>query len=180
MTPRVDTLDLSSLHLSSGEARRLDVSFLLDPLELAGELYPVGPRPIEARLDISRTVSSGYALRLRFEAGVEGPCMRCLEAAAPTFAVDAREISQPDDSRGRREGAGEELESPYVEQSVLDLRGWARDSLALVLPPALLCTPDCAGLCAICGENLNTAGPEHHHDPEPDPRWAKLSELRFD
>jgi uncharacterized protein len=172
MTPRVDTLDLSSLHLSSGEARRLDVVFELDPLELAGELYPVGPRPIEARLDISRTVGSGYALRLRFEAGVEGPCMRCLEPAAPTFAVDAREISQP--------GAGEELESPYVEQSVLDLRGWARDSLALVLPPALLCRPECAGLCAICGENLNTAGPEHQHEPEPDPRWAKLSELRFD
>ena len=30
------------------------------------------------------------------------------------------------------------------------------------------------------GENLNEAGPEHRHEQAPDPRWAKLSELRLD
>jgi uncharacterized protein len=132
----------------------------------------VTPALIEARLDISRMTGSGYALRLRFEAGVEGPCMRCLEPAGPVFAVDAREVWQ--------QGGGEELDSPYVENQVLDVGGWAHDALALALPPALLCKPDCAGLCAICGIDLNTAGPEHQHDTPPDPRWAKLSELRFE
>ena len=33
--------------------------------------------------------------------------------------------------------------------------------------------------CAICGENLNEAGPEHGHEAEPDPRWAKLRELEL-
>lgn len=159
------------MHLSSGEGRRLDVAFSLDPFELGGEHYPVLPATIEARLDINRTTGSGYALRLRFEATLEGPCMRCLEPASPTFAVDSREVSQP--------GEGEELDSEYVENHVLDVRGWARDALALALPPAILCTPDCAGLCPDCGENLNTAGPDHHHDKGPDPRWAKLSELQF-
>jgi hypothetical protein len=28
--------------------------------------------------------------------------------------------------------------------------------------------------------DLNQAGPDHHHEAPPDPRWAKLSELRFD
>jgi hypothetical protein len=28
--------------------------------------------------------------------------------------------------------------------------------------------------------DLNDAGPEHQHEPLPDPRWAKLSELKFD
>jgi uncharacterized protein len=98
--------------------------------------------------------------------------MRCLEPAAPSFQVDAREISQP--------GQGEELESPYIEEEVLDLAAWARDALALSLPEKLLCRADCAGLCAVCGADLNHAGPGHHHEPEPDPRWAKLSELRFD
>lgn len=172
MAPRVDTLDLASLHLSSGEGRRLELAFALDPFELGGERYPVEPPLIEARLDISRTTGKGYSLRLRFEASLQGPCMRCLDPAEPLFAVDAREVSQP--------GEGEELDSPYVENQVLDVLGWAHDALALVLPPALLCQPDCAGLCAICGENLNTAGPDHHHDKGPDPRWAKLSELRFE
>jgi len=67
-----------------------------------------------------------------------------------------------------------------VEDGTLDVGAWARDALALALPAAVLCQPDCAGLCPDCGENLNTAGPEHHHDSGPDPRWAKLSELRFE
>jgi uncharacterized protein len=57
---------------------------------------------------------------------------------------------------------------------------WARDSLALILPRAILCRADCAGLCPICGVDLNNAGPEHQHESEPDPRWAKLSEIKFD
>jgi uncharacterized protein len=67
-----------------------------------------------------------------------------------------------------------------VVEGVLELAAWARDALALALPTQLLCKPDCAGLCAVCGVDLNTAEPGHHHDAAPDPRWAKLSELRFD
>jgi hypothetical protein len=32
----------------------------------------------------------------------------------------------------------------------------------------------------VCGADLNDAGLDHAHEPEPDPRWSKLSELRFD
>jgi uncharacterized protein len=132
----------------------------------------VEPELIEAIVDLSRTTGNGYALRLRFDASLTGPCMRCLEPAAPRFHVDAREVSQP--------GHGEELESPYIEDEVLDVAAWARDSLALSLPEKLLCRADCAGLCAVCGADPNEAGPDHHHEREPDSRWAKLSELRFD
>lgn len=158
--------------MTSGEGRRLDLHVDIEPFSLGGEPYPVANSPVEARLDISRTTGSGYALRLRFEATLSGPCMRCLEAASPVFAVDAREISQP--------GEGEELESPYVADGALDLKSWARDALALALPATLLCRPDCAGLCPICGADLNAAGPDHHHESGPDPRWAKLAEIRFE
>ena len=63
---------------------------------------------------------------------------------------------------------------------MLDLHGWARDALALSVPANLLCREDCAGLCPLCGADLNQAGPEHHHEREPDPRWAALSELKFE
>jgi uncharacterized protein len=98
--------------------------------------------------------------------------MRCLEAASPTFDVDVREVHQP--------GGGDELSSPYMDESgELDLGRWARDALALALPGQLTCRPDCAGLCAQCGANLN-ADPAHAHEAAPDTRWAKLSELKFD
>jgi uncharacterized protein len=32
----------------------------------------------------------------------------------------------------------------------------------------------------VCGSDLNAAGPDHAHEREPDPRWAKLSELKLD
>jgi uncharacterized protein len=173
MSPRSDSFELSGLRLSSGEARHLDLEVGLDGFELGGERYEPSPMTVPVRLDVSRTTGQGYSLRLRFVARLDGPCMRCLTAADPEFSVDAREISQP--------GGREELESPYVDEAgVLDLRGWAHDALALALPTQILCRPECAGLCPVCGANLNAAGSEHQHESAPDPRWAKLSELRFE
>src|SRR5690242_11525926 len=189
MSPlRSDSFDLGALRLTSGEGRRLDLHVAVEPFSLGGERYPVQPDLVPVRLDISRTTGDGYALRLRFEATLAGPCMRCLEPAAPTFAVDAREVSQPPDpraqipARGRAKPADEddELSSPYIENGVLDLRAWARDALALSVPSNLLCREDCAGLCPVCGVNLNEAGPEHQHERSLDPRWAALSELHFE
>jgi uncharacterized protein len=67
-----------------------------------------------------------------------------------------------------------------VREEQLDLARWVRDAYALALPAQVLCRPDCAGLCPQCGANLNEAGPEHAHEPARDPRWAKLSEIKFD
>jgi DUF177 domain-containing protein len=185
---RTDTFDLGGLRLAAGEGRRLDLHVAIEPFSLGGEPYPVQPELVPVRLDISRTTGDGYALRVRFEATLAGPCMRCLEPAAPSFAVDAREVSQPPDPRAPIPGRGrgkhpdedDELRSPYIEDGVLDLRAWARDALALSVPSNLLCREDCAGLCPVCGINLNQAGAEHQHERQPDPRWAALSELRFE
>jgi uncharacterized protein len=173
MPLRTDTFDLGGLHLSAGEGRSVELAVSIEPFELGAERYTVKPELVPVRLDISKTTGGGFALRLRFDASLEGPCMRCLEPAAPTFAIDAREVSQP-------AGEGEELTTPYVVGTVLDLEAWARDALALSLPQQLLCREGCAGLCPVCGIDLNTAEPGHAHEREPDPRWAKLSELRFE
>jgi uncharacterized protein len=166
-----DTLDLGRLRLTPGEGRRLELEVPLEPVVLGGDAYTPAVSPVEAILDLSRTTGPGWALRLRFSARIEGPCMRCLEPAAPTFEVDAREVSQP--------GGGEELQSPYVVGEELDLRAWGRDALvlALPLPVTILCRPQCLGLCPECGIDLNTAPPDHGHERAPDPRWSALRAL---
>jgi uncharacterized protein len=172
MAQRTDIFSLGRLGLSSGEGRRLDLHATLEPFEFGGEPYIATPAAVPVRLDISRTTGNGYALRLRFSAALEGPCMRCLGPAAPVFEVDSREVHQP--------GAGDELRSDYVdEHDDLDLRAWVRDAFALAQPGQITCTPECRGLCPQCGANLNEE-PDHAHEAEPDPRWAKLSEIRFD
>lgn len=171
MAARTDSFDLGTLSLVSGEGRQLDLSVALGEFDFGGTMYAIEPELVDVTLDISRMTHGGYALRLRFAASLSGPCMRCLEPATPSVEIDAREVDQP--------GGGEELTSPYVESDVLDLAAWARDTYALALPAAVVCREDCAGLCPECGANLNH-DPQHAHEAAPDPRWAKLRELRFE
>ena len=140
----------------------------IDAIELAGQRYAAPGSVVDARIDISH-MTTGYALRLRYDVRLEGPCMRCLDDASHELSIDAREVDQP--------GGGDDLRSPYLDGDELDLRSWARDALVLALPVQIRCTAECRGLCAICGENLNE-DPDHAHEREPDPRWAKLSEWR--
>ena len=170
--PETHEFDLAGMRLSAGEGRRLALEVPIEPLELAGERYVVTPAVVPVELDVSRMIGGGYALRLRFHAALEGPCMRCLTQGAPSFEVESREVDRP--------GGGEELDSPYVHDEVLDLAAWVRDAYALEVPAKVLCREDCAGLCPECAADLNEAGPEHQHPSAPDPRWAKLSELKLE
>ncbi|MEA2268388.1 MAG: hypothetical protein QOC64_998, partial [Solirubrobacteraceae bacterium] len=108
MAARTDTFDLGRLRLTPGEGRRMVLGVALGDFDFGGEHYALEPPLVDAALDVSRMTGGGYALRLRFEAGLSGPCMRCLEPAAPVVAVDVREVNQPN--------AGEELQSPYVTE----------------------------------------------------------------
>lgn len=165
-----NTIDLATLALKPGEGRRLELELVPEPFELGGQTYDFGEATVPGRLDVSRT-SSGHALRLRLEAVLHGLCMRCLTQSQFEVEVESREVDQP--------GTGdEELSSPYVDLDELDIAAWAHDAIALALPVALLCRPDCKGLCPECGIPLNDIPEgEHVHEPEPDPRWAKLREL---
>ncbi|HEY1834096.1 MAG TPA: DUF177 domain-containing protein [Solirubrobacteraceae bacterium] len=172
MAPAAQQLELSSLKLAAGEGRRLTFEVPIEPLVLGGESYLANPDSVPVTLEISRMTGGGYALRLAFQAALAGPCMRCLGPAAPVVVVEAREVDRPSE--------GEELHSPYVEEDVLDLSAWAHDALALAGPTKVLCREDCRGLCPVCAADLNEAGPEHAHESTPDPRWAKLRELRLE
>lgn len=164
--------DLAGLRLSPGEGRRLQLTVPLGALVLGGERYEITPPAVPVALEVSRMIGGGYALRLRLQARLVGPCMRCLKEAAPLIAVDSREVDRP--------GAGEELQSPYIREQALDLSAWAHDALSLSLPGQVLCSGHCAGLCPVCAADLNEAGPGHHHERPPDPRLQALRELKFD
>ena len=165
-------MDLAALHLRPGEGRRVEVDVDVDDVSFGGQTYSMDPRTVDVILDISRMSGEGYALRLRTSTTLRGPCMRCLDDASLRLDVDAREVDAP--------GGGDELSSPYVTDEKLDVAAWTRDAVVLALPQQLLCREDCAGLCPICGENLNDAGPDHAHESAPDPRWAALDKLKFD
>ena len=160
------------MRLTSGEGRKLELQVRLGSLTLGGERYEPDPETVPAVLDVSCLIGEGYALHLCFDAGLAGPCVRCLKPAERALEIDSREVDRP--------GEGEELESPYVSGEKLDLESWAHDAFVLAAPTKVLCREDCAGLCPICAADLNEAPPDHGHEQAPDPRWQKLRELKLD
>jgi uncharacterized protein len=97
--------------------------------------------------------------------------MRCLGHSEVEIDAAARELHDP------QAPAADELRSDYVVDDRLEVGVWARDVIALELPDQILCRPDCAGLCPVCGKDLNEE-PHEHADVELDPRWSALEELR--
>jgi len=163
-------LDLRKLKLRSGDQYRGEQEIELEPFELGGQRYLPVPGTVPAELTVTRP-STGTVFELRFDARLHGPCFRCLEDAVLDVPVSAREY------QAANPGDDEELRSIYLAEEKLDLSAWARDTVALELPEKILCRPDCAGLCPVCGKDLN-AEPHEHVEERTDPRWAKLRELQ--
>ena len=122
-----------------------------------------------AELTITRA-STGTVFELAFSVRLHGPCYRCLEDAVLDLPISAREYQATNPE-------SDEMRTPYLDKDQLDLSAWARDALALELPDKILCKPDCAGLCPVCGKDLNVE-PHDHGEPEPDSRWSALAELK--
>jgi len=166
----VKTFNLRNVRLRSGEEFRDEIQLELGSLEYGGQRYLPVPDTVPAELTIARA-STGTVFELRFGARLHGPCYRCLADAVVELAIDAREYqaTNPEES--------DELRTPYVSEDKLDVNAWARDAIALALPEQILCRDDCAGLCTVCGKDLNVE-PHEHDEVEADPRWAALAELR--
>src|SRR5207249_1128576 len=162
-------LNLRTLRRPSGEQFVDGRDVQREPLELGGQRYLPVPETVSAELSITRA-STGTVFELRFRNRLHGPCYRCLADAVLELPISAREYQATSfDS--------EELRTPYVEDDRLDLSAWARDAIALALPLQILCRSDCAGLCPVCGRDLN-AEPHAHDEEQADSRWAALAELR--
>ena len=162
--------DLRTLKLRSGDRVEDEQEIETEPLELGGQRYVPVPEKVDAVLAVTRA-STGTVFELESHTRLHGPCFRCLADAVLDIPISGREYE------ATNPGESDELRNPYLAADRLDLTAWARDALALALPDKILCRPDCAGLCPICGKDLNKE-PHDHGEPEPDTRWAALADLR--
>ena len=166
----MSTFNLRRARLRSGEQLREDVEIALEPFVLGGQEYVPDPPVVRAQLSITKA-TTGSVFELSFRAGVHGPCFRCLRDTVVEESVHAREY------QATNPGNDDELRNEYLHDDLLDLSSWARDALALQLPDKILHAPNCAGLCPVCGKDLNEE-PHTHDELAADPRWAALDELR--
>lgn len=128
------------------------------------------PEGTEMDLDLRlESVMEGVLVSGTATAPLSGECGRCLEPVGDTLTVDLQELF------AYAESDAEDDEAARMEGDFLDLEPVLRDAVVLALPLTPLCRPDCAGLCADCGERLDDLPEDHSHDA-PDPRWAALQQ----
>jgi DUF177 domain-containing protein len=118
---------------------------------------PVGS-PIELDLRLESVVE-GVLVTGTAAVQLRGECVRCLV-----------EIEDEMDSEATED------EASQMVGDLIDLEPLVRDAVVLDLPFQPLCRDDCAGLCVVCGADLNV-DPGHSHEKPIDPRWERLTSL---
>lgn len=110
------------------------------------------------------------------------PCSRCLTPSRTGFSAETQVVFLPPsfDTSSAAEGGqnlADEIDLYIHDGTMLDLRPLVREQVVLSFPIQALCRPDCAGLCHVCGRNLNHETCACQSD-EIDPRFAVLNQLR--
>ncbi|HVC86766.1 MAG TPA: DUF177 domain-containing protein [Gaiellaceae bacterium] len=163
------SFSLRQVKLRPGEQHRDELELELAAFDFGGQRYLPVPDQVPAGFEITRA-TTGTVFTLAFTARLYGPCYRCLGDAVLELPIRAREYQD-------EKPADEEMRTEYVTGMNIDLSAWARDAIALALPEKIVCRPDCAGLCGVCGKNQNDE-PHTHEEPPGEDRWAALEALR--
>lgn len=107
-------------------------------------------------------------------------CSRCLKQFNCNLKLDIEEEYFPtiDIITGSRLPEPEEPGSFTIdEHHELDLTEAVRQYVITTLPMKPLCKEACAGLCSVCGKDLNTDECDCKME-ETDPRWSELLKLK--
>jgi uncharacterized protein len=171
MARRPLVLGVTDLRKRPGTQRPLQVGAALDGLSVSSARVPPGG---EVELDgLIEAIEGGITVTGRVTAPWAGECRRCLELITGTLDTEVREIFEHDPTEG---------ETYPISGDEIDLEPMVRDAVLLALPLAPLCRDDCEGPAPGTfptgpdSKDLGGAGDEAVGDP----RWAALSELRFE
>jgi len=112
------------------------------------------------------------------DAHIAAQCARCLK---PIDAPVHAEFAEQYYATVPVEAGTAIIEPPLDAKTIgsdfkVDLTTLLREELILATPVAALCRDDCAGLCPVCGEDLNER--PHAHDEKVDVRWTALQQLK--
>lgn len=122
----------------------------------------------------------GVLVEGKAAAEVELVCSRCLKPF-----VQKIEVSFADEFRPRVDIlTGIPLDISGVEEALLItprhmliLDELIREKILLAIPMKPLCSPDCKGLCPVCGHDLNEGPCEHVGQKSIHPAWLVLEQL---
>jgi uncharacterized protein len=160
----IGAIDVRDLLGQPGTSREVHVQGTLEDLgtELAG--VPAD-RPLEADL-LLESIVEGILVSGRVRATMQLRCARCLKDFEAPLDVEVSElyVIAPDPD-------GDQY--PLDPEGSLEPEQMVRDTVGVELPFSPLHSPDCLGLCPVCGGDRNLGECPGDH-PQTDTRWAGL------
>ena len=153
------------------------------PIEHWGQQYaPSGPVKADVCFEfVNERVLAVVSVRAAFAL----PCSRCLRETGVEASGElkylfslraARDSAAPDGCGAPEEDGDVDVIQVDSFQAELDVTQCVWETLLLSLPEGALCSPDCEGLCPICGKDRNEGDCGCRYD-DLDPRLAVLRDL---
>ena len=118
-------------------------------------------------------VQDGIEMHLHIQAQVQSECARCLEPVTESYSFSREYLIR------ERDLEDSDCELPLDADGCMEIEVLAYQELIFEVPRVLLCTPDCKGLCPICGKKRAagcTCQPAEDAAP-PDARLSILKQL---
>ena len=125
-------------------------------------------RQFQGEAIIGRT-PQGLLVQGKFQGLLSLECVRCLEPYDHLLQWEFTELYA-----FRRKATENDLILP--EDAHIDIRPLLREYALLEIPINPICSPDCKGLCPVCGVNLNVTQCDHRTQTEDSP-FAALKAL---
>jgi uncharacterized protein len=161
---------------------RLNVGFLLAQPVGTSHTFPFEFEEIQISEDLDlrhfqgeaifNRTPQGLLVQGKFHAILSLECARCLEPYDHLLEWEMTELYA-----FRRKAAENDLILP--EDAQIDIQPLVREYALLEIPMNPICSPDCKGLCPICGVNLNKTQCNHQTQTEDSP-FAVLKALLED
>ena len=164
-------IEVSKLLEHSGGEIEASGEVVLEPTKLGDEMIEF-PAPFLYSVRLSN-VGDGIVVNGETSGSVEVHCGRCLKPFTYETAVSFSELavlaSGDDEER--------EVEDAFkLADEKLDIAPIIYQNVIVEVPIQPLCRPECAGLCAECGKNLNEE-PHEHKQEGIDERLAPLKDF---
>lgn len=138
-------------------------------------------KPVTVHIDLYKDKDS-VIVTGRVSTAVQEVCARCLKPVVIEVDGTIEATYVHEDMLVRSdEGSAEALENLLkLEGELLDLSDRVIEAIIVEVPLKTICSTDCAGLCSLCGADLNE-NPDHkcQHSAENDDKWHRaVSELK--
>lgn len=168
-------IDLRELLSGTQDVLKNQISLEMTDVDLGYVKYSILDKP-ETELVITKLDKNKLSIKTEGKVILDIPCDRCLTSVETEVSYVVDEIVDFSDNASEDEA---KEEKDYIGGYELDVDKLVFGEILISMPGKTLCTPDCKGLCFVCGNNLNIK--ECNCDRESlDPRMSVFKDILKD